>query len=149
MPLGLHPTGLNCSPYGIDRRKESKLHFNSYLLSMRSKALMQFRFLLRFFLSLAKLCSYVCVVTFRLFMWFPIIVLCRFLQNDINSRAAAEAEHAWQRSIMKIGINCYASDGVYSVIFYISLSHSLSCYLSARCAYSTRTHMTQSELPEI
>lgn len=39
------------SMWSRHRRKGWKLHFNSYLLSMRSKALMQFRFLLRFFLA--------------------------------------------------------------------------------------------------
>lgn len=53
--------------------------------------------------------EWVYVVIVTLFIWFFLPLFAWIVQPNISS--------TWQQSIMKIGINCYASDGVYSVIF--------------------------------
>lgn len=53
---------------------------------------------------------------------------------------------------MKIGINCYASDGVYSVIFLFYIYFSISmCTTKQLQMFRTHTHTytTESELPDL
>lgn len=90
-------------------------------------------------------CSY-CYAFYMIFLIFASIV-----QPNIQHSVA----HAWKKSIMKIGINCYASDGVYSVYFYQCIFHStITIYEVEGRNLSIHLHtlhmwMTQSELPEI